>query len=307
MRLFLLVAALAGLALPAGWALPAAAQQLADAKADLIVASPAFAAGSGPRLVIDGGHHNFHTEGGRFAPFAAVVRNDGFQVSGSTTPLTAGSLKDIKVLVIANALDASNDNGAWTLPTPSALKPEEIAAVKAWVEGGGGLLLIADHMPFAGAAQDLAQAFGFSFSNGFVQRDPPQGPDIFSKADGTLKADIVTKDIHALRTFTGSAFTAPAGARPILVLPKGYVSRETKVAWEFDHDTTVVDVEGRLQGAVMAVGKGRIAVFGEAAMFSAQVAGPEKKRMGFNAPDAPGNKPFLLNLVRWLAGALPAS
>jgi hypothetical protein len=289
-------------------ALPAAAQQVADAKADLTVAQPAFAAGAGPKLVIDGGHHNFHTVDGRFAPFAAVVRNDGFQVSGSRTPLTAESLKEVKVLVIANALDASNDGaGEWTLPTPSALKPEEIAAVKAWVEGGGGLLLIADHMPFAGAAQDLAQAFGFSFSNGFVQRDPPQGPDIFSKADGHLKADVVTTGVEALRTFTGSAFTAPAGARPILVLPKGYVSKETRVAWQFDKDVTVVDVEGRLQGAVMTVGQGRLAVFGEGAMFSAQVAGPEQKRMGFNAPDAPGNKPFLLNLVRWLAGALPAS
>jgi hypothetical protein len=302
MRLFLLAA------LAAAVALPAAAQQLADADADLTVARPAYSAGTGPRLVIDGGHHNFHTVDGRFAPFAAVVRNDGFQVSGSQAPLTAESLKDIKVLVIANALDASNDGaGEWTLPTPSALKPDEIAAVKAWVEAGGGLLLIADHMPFAGAAQNLAQAFGFGFSNGFVQRRPPQGPDIFSKADGTLKADVVTQDIEAVRTFTGSAFTAPAGARPILVLPRGYVSKETKVAWEFDHDTTVVDVEGRLQGAVMTVGKGRIAVFGEGAMFTAQVAGPDKKRMGFNAPDAPGNKPFLLGLVRWLAGALPAS
>jgi len=301
MRLFLLTA------LAAALALPAAGQQVADPKADLTVARPAYPAGGGPRLVIDGAHHNFHTIDGRFAPFAAVVRNDGFQVSGSQAPLTAETLKDIKVLVIANALDASNDGaGEWTLPTPSALNPEEIAAVKAWVEGGGGLLLIADHMPFAGAAQDLAQAFGFSFSNGFVQREPPRGPDIFSQADGALKADVVTKGVEALRTFTGSAFTAPAEARPILVLPKGYVSKETKVAWQFDHDTTVVDVEGRLQGAVMIVGQGRIAVFGEGAMFTAQVAGPAQKRMGFNAPDAPGNKPFLLNLVRWLAGALPA-
>jgi hypothetical protein len=289
-------------------ALPAAAQQVADAKADLTVAQPAFAAGAGPRLVIDGGHHNFHTVDGRFAPFAAVVRNDGFRVSGGTGPLTAEGLKGVKVLVIANALDASNDGaGEWTLPTPSALKPEEIAAVKAWVEGGGGLLLIADHMPFAGAAQDLAQAFGFSFSNGFVQRAPPQGPDIFSKAGGELKSDVVTTGVEALRTFTGSAFTAPAEARPIIVLPKGYVSKETRVAWQFDKDVAIVDVEGRLQGAVMTVGQGRLAVFGEGAMFTAQVAGPEQKRMGFNAPDAPGNKPFLLNLVRWLAGALPAS
>jgi len=33
-----------------------------------------------------------------------------------------------------------------------------------------------------------------------------------------------------------------------------------------------------LQGAALAFGRGRVAVFGEAAMFSAQVSGPERRR-----------------------------
>jgi hypothetical protein len=53
---------------------------------------------------------------------------------------------------------------------------------------------------------------------------------------------------------------------------------------------------------VLAFGRGRVAVFGEAAMFSAQLAGPERRPMGMNAPEAPQNPRFLLNLVRWLAG-----
>ena len=45
---------------------------------------------------------------------------------------------------------------------------DEIKAVKKWVNDGGSLFLIADHMPCAGAAKDLAAEFGFEFTNGFV-------------------------------------------------------------------------------------------------------------------------------------------
>lgn len=291
---------------------PVVAQQASDPDADLTVARPVWAAGAGPRVIIDGGHHNFHTVDGRFAPFAAVLRADGYRVEGRATSFTAESLKDVDILVVSNALNGVNDgNGGWKLPTPSAFTQTEIAAVKAWVEGGGSLLLIADHMPFAGSAEDLASAFGFHFSNGFVLREGTMAPDLFSIADGTLVDDPVTRGrddserIDRLRTFTGSAFRAPAAARSLVVLPKGYVSLEPAVAWQFDADTPKQDVAGALQGAVMKVGKGRIAVFGEAAMFSAQVGGPNRNKMGFNAPDAPRNKQFMLNLVRWLAGVLP--
>jgi hypothetical protein len=57
----------------------------------------------------------------------------------------------------------------------------------------------------------------------------------------------------------------------------------------------------------MPVGKGRLAVFGEAAMFSAQImrGGNPPFRGGFNAKGAEQNKQFILNLVQWLAGILP--
>jgi hypothetical protein len=307
--LFRILACLAAGVLLAG---PVGAQQAPDPDADLTVARPVWPAGTGPRVVIDGGHHNFHTVDGRFAPFAAVLRNDGYRVEGRAAAFTAESLKDVDILVVSNALNAVNDSeDGWRLPTPSAFSPAEITAVKAWVEGGGSLLLIADHMPFAGAAQDLAATFGFALYNGFALRPTPSGPDLFSRAEGTLTDDPVTRGrddgerIDRLRTFTGSAFRAPAGARPLIILPRGYQSLEPTVAWEFDDATPRRDVAGALQGAVLRVGKGRVAMFGEAAMFSAQVAGPKRNKMGFNAPDADRNKPFLLNLVRWLAGVLP--
>ena len=40
--------------------------------------------------------------------------------------------------------------------------------------------------------------------------------------------------------------------------------------------------------------------FGEAALFSAQLAGPEHRPMGMNHPDAVQNAQLLLNIVHWL-------
>ena len=70
-------------------------------------------------------------------------------------------------------------------------------------------------------------------------------------------------------------------------------------AWEFDESTPRVPIEGWLQGAVQDVGRGRAAFFGEAAMFSAQLAGPDRQPMGMNAPDAPHNFQFVLNVMHW--------
>ena len=61
-------------------------------------------------------------------------------------------------------------------------------------------------------------------------------------------------------------------------------------------------LDGRAQGLAMPFGKGRIAVFGEAAMFSAQVAtfDGQSMRMGMNVP---GNddRQLALNVMHWLA------
>lgn len=48
----------------------------------------------------------------------------------------------------------------------------------------------------------------------------------------------------------------------------------------------------------------RVAAFGEAAMFSAQLAGPEQRPMGLNRPQARQNQQFLLNVAHWLSGLL---
>jgi hypothetical protein len=287
------------------------AQQVNDPDADTSVARPDFPQKDGPVIAIDSAHNNFHTVDGRYQPFASLLRNDGFRVVDSKSVFTGDSLSSLRVLVISNALPAALVRN-WSLPATSAFSPEEIDALKAWVMGGGSLLLIADHRPFGGSARDLASAFGFHFEDGVVERDPlGSRPDIFTRADGSLHEDVVTRGrdastaITSLRTFTGSAFRAPPTARPIIVLPPGYMSHQCLLPCRGNVPES--DVSGYLQGAVMPFGKGRIAVFGEAAMFSSQVIGTSNPpfRFGFTAKGAEQNKQFILNLMQWLTGILP--
>jgi hypothetical protein len=60
---------------------------------------------------------------------------------------------------------------------------------------------------------------------------------------------------------------------------------------------------GRVQGIAMSVGKGRIVVLGEAAMLSAQLAGPNRMPFGMNRPGL-DNKQIALNIMHWLSGLL---
>lgn len=290
---------------------PATAQQMKDPDADTSVARPDFPQKDGPVIAVDSAHNNFHTIDGRYEPFASLLRNDGFRVVDSKSAFTGDNLSTLKVLVISNALPAALVKD-WSLPATSAFSPAEIDALKTWVTGGGSLLLIADHRPFAGSARDLASAFGFRFEDGVVERDPMNGRrDIFTRADGSLRDDVVTRGrdsasaVTSLQTFTGSAFQAPPAARPIIVLPAGYMSHQCLLPCSGSVPES--DVGGYLQGAVMPLGKGRIAVFGEAAMFSSQVIGKSNPpfRFGFTAKGAEQNKQFILNLMQWLAGILP--
>jgi hypothetical protein len=280
--------------------------QVANPDFEAEVDRPTVAPNSAPPAVcIDEGHHNFHTLEGRYAPFAEVLRADGYRVTATSGTLSAESLATCDVLVIANALHESNAS-SWTLPTPSAFTTAEIAAVHAWVEAGGGLFLIADHMPFPGAAQQLAAAFGFELANGFAVREgEPVDADVFTRDNGGLVAHPVTDGatpdarVDQVASFTGQGFRAPEQARPILLLGQGYISLEPHTAWQFDADTPRRDV-GWTQGATLELGTGRMAMFGEAAMFTSQVAG-DGPPIGLDHPAAIGNTRLLRNLVRWLS------
>ena len=290
---------------------PSGGGQVADSSFDPAVGDPAFAPGNGPRVAIDEAHFNFHTRLGRYAAFARLLTRDGFVLSSSTGPSTAASLSGIRILVVANALPQSHSGGAWILPVPAAFSSAEVVAIRDWVGEGGSLLLIADHMPFPGAVDSLATAFGIALSNGFATDSSCAAAELsFRRGDGTLAPHPVLEGrtpaerIDSVRSFTGSAFRVSGAARPLLRFQPSAVVLLPTTAWQFSDSTTRMSAEGMLQGATLRFGKGRVAVFGEAAMFSAQRAGPSRLPMGMNAPSAAQNAQFLLNLMHWLAGLL---
>lgn len=287
------------------------AQQQPDTSFRYPIPSPAYPIGTGPLVLIDQGHNNFHTRTGGFIAFARLLEQDGYRTGDLDTRITGDDiLKECRILVIANALDSSNIR-RWILPTPSAFGKEETERIKTWVREGGSLLLIADHMPFAGAANKLARAFGFEYINGFAfTGNNTWPPSVFSRRDSNLLKSTITEGfrtgerIDSVITFTGSAFYAPDLSTPVLCFKKGNESIQPDTAWRFNFKTPREDLKGYYQGAVMKVGKGRIAVFGEAAMFTAQLVNGNV-RVGFNSELAPQNGQFILNLIHWLDGWKP--
>jgi Domain of unknown function (DUF4350) len=249
--------------------------QVVDTEFRPPIEKPAYPIGRGPVVLIDEAHSNFQTATGRYLPFADLLRRDGYVVKASPAQFSAKVLESGRVLVIANAT--------------AALTAEEVAAVRDWVPGGGSLLLIADHPPFDAGAKDLGKTFGVRFSDGVAG----SGRLVFRRSDGTLADHLITKGIDEVATFVGTSFQVEDGGQPLLVFgPAVYL-------WQ-ENSPTPRSLKGHLQGAVLLSGKGRVAVFGEAAMFSAQLTGLDRHAMGMNAPIAKQNSQFLLNLMHWL-------
>lgn len=275
------------------------AQQIPDTAFTFPNPHPHFATGQGPVVWLDEAHYNFHTLDGRYGSFGKILREDGYRVAPNREPFTEVRLATCKVLVIANALD-SVSNTAWETPNRSAFSPAEIAAVNQWIKNGGSLLLIADHMPFAGSAQDLAQAFGVKFLNCFAMDNRRRNPERFFRGNKTLFDNELTRGVDTVVTFTGSAFQLPKGAQPVLAL-RDYTILLPETAWQFTENTPHRDSRGLYQLAYLRHGKGKVVVSGEAAMFSAQLTGPNRNPVGMNQPEARQNGQLLLNILHWLS------
>lgn len=282
--------------------LPVAAHaqgQHADPDFQPRIADPAYAPGKGPAVAIDQGHANFHTVDGRYAPFAALLRADGYRVTGVSS-WAPPALAQTDVLVIANLSAAPSD--------------AEADALRDWVKGGGSLLLIADHAPYGSAAAGLGARFGVDMGQGYVVTAVRSGRGVTSTIDyeGTrlgrhpiLAGRNGKERVQQVTAFTGQSLGAPAGAVVLLQLPAdAFEVRDVPEIQALQRGERVTGrrVGTRAQGLALRFGKGRVVVLGEAAMFSAQISAGGQP-MGMNAP---GNddRQFALNTLHWLSRAL---
>ena len=300
-----------------------AQQQMVDPDFRPVVERPAYA-GVGPVVVIDEAHANFHRLEGQYAPFAALLRADGYRVTSGGLAFDQGGLDGVDVLVIANA-GATQER-----PTPPAFTEAEGEALEAWVRNGGKLLLIADHTPFGAAAERLAARFGVRMGTGYAFALTGGGADlttnltyppeafgdhpIFAGRDASERVDGVT-------AFTGQSLAGSDGATVLLHMTDG--AREAPDLPSLQQLADRLDDAGASDQAIAELskpalpaqalafehGRGRVVVLGEAGMLSAQLirfppgSDQADRRFGMNA--APGNARFGLNIMHWLTGLLP--
>ena len=284
---------------------PLHAQQVTDGAYTPQIRLPAYGA-DGPLVKIDETHRNFHTLNGRYAPFAKLLRADGYEVRRQVETISTASLEKTDVLVIANA--RRSEKG-----TP-AFPQQEIDDIKRWVENGGSLFLIADHAPFGKQSASLASVFGVNMGKGYVavSRKGKISSTILYRGDRLGKHPIFLGKksdgkIRTVQSFTGQSLglspDAPLSAAALLTIPKGALEvadREMLNALRHGKKVQGLKVGGRAQALALSYGKGRVVVAGEAAMFTAQrmtLKSGKTNRVGLRAAQ---NEQFTLNVLHWL-------
>lgn len=309
-----------------------AVQLTTDTAYDAKVAQPAYR-DRHPIVLFDEAHRNFHTPETRYKPFADLIASDGYRIVPNQQPFSAASLAGHDILVIANALGTRGVEAYWTSP----FTPEECAAVRDWVKGGGSLLLIADHMPFGAAAEPLAKVFGVDMSKGYTtdlkMADPIlNGTNIIYTRDNhglgrhpILDGRNAGERIARVETFTGQSLKGGEDSVSLLQLGDDAIDNlpptpeeiQAAVARAREEATRAgkpspggvpmrlsghQSAAGRSQGLAFRYGKGRVVILGEAAMLSAQL-GPNGEKLGMNRPGL-DNRQLALNVMHWLSGLL---
>ena len=197
---------------------------------------------------------------------------------------------------------------------PEAANPaftaEECDAVRDWVKGGGNLLLIADHAPMGSANQILAERFGVNMSKMFTidnenydKESNNPGFIVYTRESGRLADHPITRGrndserVNKIIAFTGQSLKGPPDSIAFMKLADSAVDAMPGV------NNNPASAAGRAQGISITFGKGRVVVLGEAAMLSAQLAGPNKMPFGMNRPGI-DNRQMALNIMHWLSGSL---
>jgi hypothetical protein len=286
-----------------------------DPDFDASVKAPAYV-GQHPHIAFDEGHHNRHTAGGTYRPFAELVRHDGYVVETRRERFTMANLAPYRVLVIVGAKSEGDRSDA------PAFTEAECQAIEGYVEGGGSLLLVTDHFPFGSAVETLGRRFGVEMSKGmtvdslaFDRESHDDSQLVFSRDNGLLGSHPIiegrspSESIGRVVTFTGQSVRGPAGSIPLLELGPTAINRDAIPVVRHEGGTTRVEVqwspgtsaEGWEQAVAIVHGRGRVVVLGEAAMLTAQRDGG--RRIGMNLPGN-DNRQLALNIMHWLSGMI---
>ncbi len=279
---------------------------------DMSVGIPKFDSATSPSVLFDAGHENFHDIHTTYEPFATLLKNDGVLIREHQGLFNEEALKDIDLLIIANATASEQKEGGIT----SAFSESEIHVLTDWIQKGGSLLLIADHDPFGSAASDLARELGVGMASVWTVDTLRVNPEIgrttwleYTQENSGLgqhsiiQANSPESAIERVITFTGQSLGFDSTWTSILQLShsaQNYYERADASIASVD-SSTYFGVPGQSQLIARKYGDGRIVIAGEAAMFTAQVVRIFYKtiQFGFNYKGY-DNKQLVVNTIHWL-------
>lgn len=269
---------------------------------------PTYEKSKGPKILLDGAHHNFFIQHDFMKPFSDLAKADGYQTIVDSLKFTTDYLEHFDIVIIITALpfDLTNPNDA---SIESTFSQNEINSLYDWVNKGGSLLVFSEHAPFDQAINPLLNKFGIQSSIGttidslnYNKKLGRKGWIEFSNQNGGLKSEhpilkgrTEKERVTKLMTFGGSALT---GKEYINLLELSETSENIM------HSTGVgPSGKGNSQGLAGIVGKGKVVALGDSNGFTAMIFNGKdgsKQAAGMNLKEYDW-KQFVLNTLHWLS------
>ncbi|MFZ4715193.1 MAG: hypothetical protein ACOYL6_15835 [Bacteriovoracaceae bacterium] len=269
--------------------------------------NPAFT-DNHPKICFDEGHNNLAVDQGFYSPVLELLESDGYQIIHIKEKFTHEILKGCNTIYIS-AVRGHSDYSNKELSNKSAFTHLEIQNIKKWVKSGGSLLLMTDHKPMSNAAGDLLLQFGIVGSLNNVRNEdfkvPPfSDPGIFYISDNLMNQEspIVKgrnedERLKKIFFFYGQALKGPKDADVFLRF-----GANSKIGGLYDEP--VIPINDYPAAAIaIKFGKGRVASFGDATVFTSKLDLWQNEKTGINR-DGSDNVQMALNVFHWLSGIL---
>ncbi|MBN3520382.1 hypothetical protein JYB62_10235 [Algoriphagus lutimaris] len=272
------------------------------------VKEPTYKKGKGPKILLDGAHHNFFIQWDFIKPFSDLAKADGYQTIVDSSKFTPEYLKRFDVVMIITSLPF-NFTTKNQVTDESTFSKDEINSLYDWVNNGGSLLVFSEHAPFDQAINPLLNQFGIESSIGTTIDSLNYNKEIgrtgwieFTKDNGLLniehpivKGRTPSNQVNRLLTFGGSGLNG-----------KNYTNllRLSESSENVVHSTGVGPIgKGNSQALAGNVGKGKVVALGDSNGFTAMVFDQNdgtKQKAGMNLENYDW-KQFVLNTLYWLS------